>query len=444
MDRISYTKHKIRECVQDVVDNRGKNPPAYFESEKYPVIDNYLIQNKLYPELNEVRRYIDQEIHDNFLRDYLEKDDVIVTLVGNGICKASLAPSSGVVIIQNTVGLKTNEKLDSKFLYYYFLLNQKYLVKLDRGSSQPSVNKNDLLDFEIRVPNIEVQQSISDVLSVLDEKIELNQRINAELEAMAKTLYDYWFVQFDFPFDFAQGKPDKDGKPYKSSGGEMAWNEQLKREIPEGWEVAKLDKHLTSSRGVSYSSKNLADAGTPMVNLNSFNIDSTYKTEGIKFFVGDYKESKVLRPFDLVMCNTQQTALDPTKDIIGKSLLIPDIFEGDIVSSHHVTTVSVKKKNLKYYLNSLFNSEYFHRYISGYATGTNILGLNFDGVLTHLSPIPSDDLLEEFAAIVANVEKKKANIIKENQTLAELRDWLLPMLMNGQVRMGSTPSEEKL
>jgi type I restriction enzyme S subunit len=244
---------------------------------------------------------------------------------------------------------------------------------------------------------------------------------------MSKLIYDYWFVQFEFP--------NENGKPYKSSGGKMVWNEELKREVPEGWEIVELRKYLTSKRGISYNGKDLIDEGIPMINLNSFNLDSTYKPAGIKSFSGECNESKTLNPFDLVMCNTQQTSLDPKKDIIGKSFLVPDIFETGVVSSHHVTTIAVNKEILKYYLNSLFNTEYFHRYISGYATGTNILGLNFEGVLSYLTAIPSDDLLSKFKEIILNNEKFKSKTIKENGKLVELRDWLLPMLMNGQVKV---------
>ena len=245
---------------------------------------------------------------------------------------------------------------------------------------------------------------------------------------MTKTLYDYWFVRFDFP--------DENGKPYKSSGGRMVYDDVLKRKIPAGWKVVELREHLTSNRGVSYSGNNIVGDGIPMINLNSFNINGTFKIDGTKSFSGEYSASKVLRPYDLVMCNTQQTALDPKKDIIGKSFLVPDIFESEVVSSHHVTTISVKDNNLKFYLNSLFNTPFFHRYISGYATGTNILGLNFEGVLSYLAEIPPNGLLSKFSAFVLNAEKQKSRIFKENQQLTQLRDWLLPMLMNGQVRIG--------
>lgn len=208
--------------------------------------------------------------------------------------------------------------------------------------------------------------------------------------------------------------------------------------MPEGWEVAEIRQHIKSNRGISYTSKETASGnGVPMINLNSFNIDSTYKPTGLKHYLGEYPQSKVLKPFDLVMCNTQQTALDPKKDIIGRSFLVPDIFDSDVVSSHHVTTISVKDENMKYYLNSFFGTEYFHRYISGYCTGTNILGLNFKGVLSCLISVPQRDLLFTYRSLIENVEKRRSVTITENQELATLRDWLLPMLMNGQVKVGA-------
>lgn len=220
----------------------------------------------------------------------------------------------------------------------------------------------------------------------------------------------------------------------------MVYNPELKREVPEGWEVTELRKYLKSNRGVSYTSSDIGEVGLPMINLNSFNPNSTYKPEGLKLYSGDFNPSKALAPFDLVMCNTQQTALDPAKDIIGKSLLVPDIFDKEALSSHHVTTIGVNKPNLKYLLNCLFNTEYFHKYISGYCAGTNILGLNFQGVLSFRTAIPDDALLESFGTLVLSIERRKSVSFKENQELTALRDWLLPLLMNGQVRVSASSS----
>lgn len=322
----------------------------------------------------------------------------------------------------------TKGKTDVRYVKYCFDLLQKSIQNMSKGSTQDNLSMEKLEQLEFNCPSFESQQKISAVLSSLDDKIALNNRINAKLEQMAKRLYDYWFVQFDFP--------NADGKPYKSTGGKMVWNEELKREIPEGWEVKKLGELFTTNRGVSYSTKTITgDIGIPMINLASFSPDGSYKIDGIKIYTGEYTEEKVLKPFDLVMCNTQQTAIDFSKDIIGKVLLVPDIFEGDITSSHHVNTLKVHNEKLKFYLYRLFNTDYFHAYISHFASGTNIMGLDFAGVENYTAVIPGDEILSKFADFTLNIEKKKSEIVRENKKLISLRDRLLPLLMNGQVEV---------
>lgn len=317
---------------------------------------------------------------------------------------------------------------DVRYVKYCFDLLQKSIQNMSKGSTQDNLSMEKLEQLEFNCPSFEKQQNIAAVLSSLDDKIALNNRINAKLEQMAKRLYNYWFVQFDFP--------NADGKPYKSNGGKMVWNEELKREIPEGWEVKKLGELFTTNRGVSYSTKTITgDIGIPMINLASFSPDGSYKIDGIKIYTGEYTEEKVLKPFDLVMCNTQQTAIDFSKDIIGKVLLVPDIFEGDITSSHHVNTLKVHNEKLKFYLYRLFNTDYFHAYISHFASGTNIMGLDFAGVENYTAVIPGDEILSKFADFTLNIEKKKSEIVRENKKLISLRDRLLPLLMNGQVEV---------
>ena len=335
--------------------------------------------------------------------------------------------------------------------YIFYLLKTVDFERLCDSSVVPSLNRNFV--YPIKVPfydNIADQQKIAAVLSSLDDKIALNNRINAKLEQMAKRLYDYWFVQFDFPVSchselvseshseemLNQVQHDERIKTYKSSGGKMEYNEVLKREIPVGWEVKKLGELFTTNRGVSYSTKTITgDIGIPMINLASFSPDGSYKIDGIKIYTGEYTEEKVLKPFDLVMCNTQQTAIDFSKDIIGKALLVPDIFKGDITSSHHVNTLKVQNEKLKFYLYRLFNTDYFHAYISHYASGTNIMGLDFDGVENYSAVIPSKEVLSKFADFTLNIEKMKSEIIRQNKKLISLRDRLLPLLMNGQVEV---------
>jgi type I restriction enzyme S subunit len=410
MSKNSFSKYRLHECAHDVVDNRGKNPPGgYFSEGEYPILDNYLIQNTLYPDLKKVKRYINQETHDNFLRGYLEKDDVIVTLVGNGICNASLSPSSNVVIIQNTIGIKTNEKLVNKFLYYYFLHNQKALVKLDRGSSQPSVNKNDLLDFEIEIPDISTQQKIAAVLSALDAKIELNQRINAELESMAKTLYDYWFVQFDFP--------NEKGKPYKSAGGEMVWNDELKREIPLGWEVVELSDIANITMGQSPPGE-------------SYNEDG----EGKIFFQGctDFgNRFPSVRQF-----TTQPTRFAKEGDIL-LSVRAPvgtiNIAKEDCCIGRGLAALNSKDNTITYLLEVMRNlKQVFDR---RNVNGTTFGSITKDDLFSLKVLKPSKDILEQYQKIIYPTFEMQNKLELESQTLTELRDWLLPMLMNGQIQV---------
>ncbi|MBI1838667.1 MAG: restriction endonuclease subunit S [Flavobacteriia bacterium] len=127
------------------------------------------------------------------------------------------------------------KKINPEYLKYYLQtssVKETVAKKYVSGSALPRIILRNFGEIDVIYKDLETQSKIAKVLSYLDAKIELNNKINAELEAMAKLIYDYWFVQFDFP--------NEEGKPYKSSGGKMVWNEELKREIPEGWEVEKL------------------------------------------------------------------------------------------------------------------------------------------------------------------------------------------------------------
>ena len=348
------------------------------------------------------------------------------------VSQSLLAARPNLVCSNFCAAIRLKNEWDPYFVYLYWrqVYNTGVFFNYEGKTSGLKNLQLEAAMKSIQIPEIDLptQLRIAGVLGSLDEKIELNRKKIAELEALAKTIYDYWFVQYDFP--------DANGKPYKSSGGKMVWNDQLKREVPEKWAVGRIGDHITSNRGISYSTKNISSGkGVPMINLNSFNVDSSYKVKGLKTYEGDIPLSKQLSPFDLVMCNTQQTDLDPLKDIIGKSFLVPDIFDSPIVSSHHVTTIHVDNDDLKVYLNALFHTREFHAYISGYASGTSIRGLDFFGVENCYFALPHKSLLAKFASIAFSCEKEKSIIIKDQQTLLATRDYLLPLLMNGQARV---------
>lgn len=359
-------------------------------------------------------------------RSQVRKWDVLFSMIGSVGTVYLVTEDKIDFAIKNMGVFSCEEEYRAKWLFFY--LQSPYAQNIIRnylnGAVQKFIPLGMLRDFPI--PEIEKKdKKVVDLLWGINQKIINNDAICSELEEMAKTIYDYWFLQFEFP--------NEEGRPYKSSGGKMAWNEELEREIPVGWKVKKIGETFSSSRGISYNSKNLGEKGVPMINLASFKPGGGYKIEGIKKFTGNYDEDKCLKAYDLVMCNTQQTAIDYSKDIIGNAFLIPDIFESDIVSSHHVTTIKVKNENIKYYLCSLFNTKHFHRYIAGFTNGTNILGLLFNGVENYKCEIPDERTLERYSIFCRDIEKRKSQIMKENQELTSLRDFLLPLLMNEQV-----------
>lgn len=314
--------------------------------------------------------------------------------------------------------------------YMYYLVENLGLDRMKTGSNIPTLNRNDLYPITVRAEtDPAIQKKLALPLVTIDSMITNNNAIISELESMAKDIYDYWFVQFDFP--------DENEKPYKSSGGKMVWCEELKREIPEGWDVRSINSLVSTSRGISYSTETITgSSGVPMINLASFNVDASYKPSGLKVFSGSYSKEDVLKPFDLIMCNTQQTDLDPKKDIIGKTMLVPDVFDGDIVSSHHITKLLTDDLSMRVFLNATGKTRWFHKAMSGHCSGTSILGLDVKHALEYKLAIPGRSIRELFLNKLMPMEKEKCVLMKENAELTSLRDWLLPMLMNGQVKVG--------
>jgi type I restriction enzyme S subunit len=315
--------------------------------------------------------------------------------------------------------------------YFFYLFKELISRRITAGSGDSTIPNFPALEviknIEFELPDKLTQVNVGKLLSSLDSKIELNNKINLELEAMAKTLYDYWFVQFDFPVVTSSGVE----KPYKTSGGKMVWNEELKREIPEGWEVKLLGTEIEIQRGISYTSKEISGDGIPMISLNSFNLNGTYKPEGIKKYSGKYTDKNNTKPGDLLIAATDVTR---NADIIGRAILVPDYYNGDLVFSMDIAKI-ISKNVPSSFLMMLFNSNHYHNYIKWFASGTIVLHLNLDGTKRYNIEMPPKELLEKYDALYQPIANRIYKTAIENQKLTELRDWLLPMLMNGQVKV---------
>ena len=188
----------------------------------------------------------------------------------------------------------------------------------------------------------------------------------------------------------------------------MVWSEELNRTVPLGWDVDILKNHITIERGISYKSIDIQKKGIPMINLNSFYLDGSYKEDGIKYFSGSVNDKKVLRTGDLMIATTDVTR---NAYIIGKSFILPDLYEDQIVASCDVGKVIIGDRLDKYFLDMLFNSDNYHRYIKGFASGTLVLHLDTRGIESYKCLIPPKLLLDKFATYKRNIDMKKTYII---------------------------------
>lgn len=322
--------------------------------------------------------------------------------------------------------------------YIYYLLRTLKLNEYGSGSGVPTMNRNHLHPIKLfACKEKAIQQKIASVLSALDDKIELNNRINAELEAMTKTLYDYWFVQFYFPVVTSSGVD----KPYKSSGGKMVYNEVLKREIPEGWEVTVFNDWIKNTKAGDWGKEAIEGNYIERVycirgaDINGINGKGEVKAP--ERFILKNNSSKKLMPNDFIVEISGGSPVQST----GRIALITEStlkrFDTDIICSNFCKAVSIKDE--KYIYN--FKQEWQRLYDAGVFFGfegktSGIKNFLFDSFMNSYSIVlPQKEIVEKYYEFAKSIDKKIQSNLKQNQELSALRDWLLPMLMNGQVKV---------
>lgn len=383
-----------------------------------------------------------------YINEFAFDDDVILIAGNNAQGNFHINRFKGKFnAYQRTYVLTSKNGNNLDYIYYKLKLELKRLKNDAQGSQTKFLTMPILKNIKIEQLGSNIQKKIASVLSSLDDKIELNNKINVELEAMAKALYDYWFVQFEFPISDTEALEVTDKnvtsngveKPYKSSGRKMVYNDVLKREIPEGWEVKTMEGQIDFTRGISYTSSTMNDfEGIPMINLKSFNLNGTYRIDGLKYFTGKINKSKIISKNDLLIAITDVTR---EGEIIGRAILTPN-FGMETTCSCDVARIDILNNSFtKNYLRYLFNSKHYHDYIKYFASGTLVLHLDLNGVLWYQDAIPPKYLQDRFEDFVNSIDLKIANNQKQNKELSTLRDWLLPMLMNGQVKVADAEEQ---
>ncbi|MEQ9877502.1 restriction endonuclease subunit S [Pectobacterium aroidearum] len=391
-----WPRVKISELCELIVDCVNKTAPSVDYETPYKMIRTPNIKGG---RVNLTScRYVEKETFKKWTRRAtVDKGDVLLT-------REAPMGESGYVNFTDTVFLGQRimqyradpKKLDSTYLLYAFLspdLQYQFRRHDSTGSIVSHIRVPDCLEFEISTPELDVQKKIASVLSNIDNKIDINNRINTELETMAKTLYDYWFVQFDFP--------DSNGKPYKTSGGKMVYNAVLKREIPAGWNSCKLGEFIKMEYGKPLKSENRAGSGYPVFGSSGIvGFHNDYLVEGPGIIIG-------------------------RKGTVGKVNFTFENFY-PIDTTYYV---SPKKRISMIFLNYLISS----LGLEGMNSDSAVPGLNREAALG-LSIVSAPlELISKYHEHAVTWFDKKKIIMEENNNLVKLRDWLLPLLMNGQV-----------
>lgn len=416
----------ITELLECIVDNRGKSCPTCDEG--FPLIaTNCIKHSSIYPTFENIR-YVSDETLKTWFRAELKPNDILFVNKGTPGRVCLVPDPITFCAAQDMIGLRA----DSKKIYYKYLFAvlrsnfiQEKIANFHVGIAIPHFKKSDMDNLLIPVPDIYIQKKIGDMYCELSEKIENNNKINAELESMAKTIYDYWFLQFEFP--------NEEGKPYKSSGGKMVWNEELKREIPEGWEVNKIGNTdiYVSDYTANGSFAGLADnvkyneGEKYALLIRPVDFNTNFEKEDSFIYVNkhgyEYLSKSKLFGDEIIICNV---------GAVGAVYRCPRL---DIPMTLGPNGIVVNNKNYNHFISCHFKSEIGQQQLLSISSGSIQMKFNKTNFRDISIAFPTENILNEFNSLYGKLYDKQQIIWRENRELASLRDFLLPMLMNGQV-----------
>lgn len=307
---------------------------------------------------------------------------------------------------------------DPSYIYYYFKSRSSALKKLASGSARSNISQETIKNLQLLIPPIEQQHDIAGLLSTIDKLNECINTVSLCASKIISLVYDYWFVQFDFP--------DENGRPYKSSGGRMVYNDQLKKEIPEGWEAKKLLDLFSFERGTEVGS----------AQYSNYKVNDNY----VKFYrvrdVGDDSSTWVSKENDLQIVKPGDVVitLDGT---VGKTGIDID----GAISGGLRHAVDNSRKISSSMIWSILNSYYIQESLRRYVSGRGSILAHAGGAINDLSIPYSEHIFKKFQNVTDPMFALMVNCQQESKLLASLRDWLLPMLMNGQIEIKDEQQE---
>ena len=411
---------------------------VYLDNGPYTLIRSQNIHNDGFH--HDGLAFINEEHAAELINVEVKKDDVLLNITGDSVARCcqvdpAILPAR---VNQHVAIIRPNpSKLDPRFLRYFLVspeVQNRLLSWAGSGGTRNALTKGMIEAFEVPAPqNLNEQRAIAHILGSLDDKIELNRKMNATLEAISRAIFKSWFVDFDPVRAKAEGrnpglpKEIADFFPSRFTDSELG-------EIPEGWGISPLGEHFEAVKGVSYKGSGLSDAGMPMHNLNSVYEGGGYKYEGIKYYNGEHSDRHVVEPGDVIVANTEQ---GHDRLLIGYAAIVPHFYGNRGIASHHIYRLRPKLNSTltATFLCYLLNSPQMHDIVSGYANGTTVNMLPIDGVQEPGIIVPPYAVLRAFDNLAAQIEARCEETVIESRTLAEVRDALLPKLLSGEVRI---------
>ena len=323
------------------------------------------------------------------------------------------------------------QKVDER--YFYYLLSTLDFNEIASGSALPYLTQKDLKNIDIWLHQMPEQILVASLLGALDDKIELNRRMNETLEAMARAIFKDWFVDFGPTRAKAEGRV-----PYLTPEIWDLFPEKLDEDEdnPFGWTREKIGIHVNAKKGLSYKGAGLTDDsnGMPLHNLNSVLEGGGYKNDGLKFYSGDYKPRHIVRPGDLIVANTEQ-GFDHL--LIGYSALIPAWVGNEGLFSHHIFKVEPRPTSPLscVWLHFALSVSWFGEAIRRFSNGTTVNMLPPDAFEIPEIVVPPSELVQAFDEFIGPMFRRQEDLVGESDTLTQIRDLLLPKLMSGEIRL---------
>lgn len=408
----------ITSVISKIIDNRGKSVPT--QDTGFPLIaTNCIKHSSIYPTFENIR-YVSEDILNSWFRASLKPNDILFVNKGTPGRTCLVPDPVNFCAAQDMIAFRIDSNV-ADYRYVFMVLRsdfiQKKIQNFHVGVVIPHFKKHDLDNLKIPLPDIRKQGLIGNLYLSLSNKIELNNKINQELEKTAKDLYNYWFVQFDFP--------DGNKRPYKSSGGKMVYNDVLKREIPEGWTVESIANNKLSK----ILKPGIKQFDGQKIYLPTAAIENDRIIDKSNLITYDNREGRAnMEPVDNSVWFAKMKS---TKKVLYFGDYSSQRISQTILSTGMLGLKCVE--NALEYIWNFVNDDSFEAVKNKLSHGATQEGVNNDDLLYFPILIPSIETLRDYSVLVKDLYKQKYFNEIENECLTELRDSLLPMLMNGQV-----------